>query len=216
MDTLRVALCDDHPLLRSGLRRLLEAEADVEVVGEAGTLEDAVAVAVAKTPDVFIVDIGLPGGNGIEATRRIRLSSPETRVLILTMHEDVEYLRAAFAAGAVGYLLKEAAEVELLIAVRAIAAGKRYVHPTLGGVLIDVMPEPPELPAGLSILSGRENDVLRLLALGYTNPEVAEQLHISVRTVETHRAHIQQKLGLRSRAELARFAQQEALPADPG
>jgi DNA-binding NarL/FixJ family response regulator len=211
-DRIRVALCDDHPILRSGLRRLLEAEADVEVVGEARSAQEVVTLARTTTPDVLIVDIGLPGGSGIDATRRILESSPGSKVLVLTMHQDVEYVRAAFEAGAAGYLIKEAAESELLQAVRTVAEGRRYVYPTVAGALFAesrTAARPATYPGGQ--LTERERAVLRLLALGHTNVETAAELHLSVRTVETHRAHIQHKLGVKSRAALARAAREAGL-----
>ena len=210
-DMIRTALCDDHRVVRSGLRRLLQDEPDIEVVGEAGTAGEAVALAQIEHPDVFIMDQGLPGTSGIEAARKLREVSPATRVLMLTVHEDVAYLRAAFEAGAAGYLVKDAADVELVQAVRTVASGRQYVHPTLGAALLapETAAARPQGPGGA--LSEREVEVLRLVALGFTNAEIAGRLVVSVRTVETHRAHLQQKLGLRSRAELVRFAQEHGL-----
>lgn len=210
-DPIRVALCDDHAVVRSGLRRILDAEADMEVVGEAGTAAVAVEVAAATHPDVFVMDLGLPDASGIVATAGVREASPITRVVVLTVHDDVAYLRRAFEAGADGYLVKDAADVDLVHAVRVVAAGGQYVHPTLGAAL---MAPPggsvrPRGPGGE--LSEREVDVLRLVALGHTNAEVAEELFISVRTVETHRAHIGQKLGAHTRAELVEAARAAGL-----
>lgn len=203
-ERLRVGLCDDHAVLRVGLRKILEAEEDMAVVGEAATVEEAVGVAASEHPDVFVVDLGLRGESGLVAIRGILERSPDTAVLVLTMHEDIGYLQEAFAAGTTGYLLKEAADIELVLAVRAVAAGRRYVHPTLGAALLDTTPASGPDPAGL--LSPRERDILRLIALGHTNAEIAATLHLSTRTVETHRGHVQQKLGVYSRAELVRFA----------
>lgn len=209
---LTVALCDDHAMLRAGLRRLLGDEADLAVIGESGTAEEAVAMARLEKPDVFVLDVGLPGKNGIEAIRQIREVSPSTRILVLTMHDDVAYLREAFAAGASGYLVKRAADVELVLAVRAVAAGERYVHPSLGAALLVGTASPAGSSAGSQDqLSQREIEILRLLAVGHTNAEIARNLHLSVRTIETHRAHVQQKLGLRSRADLARYARERGL-----
>lgn len=208
---LRVALCDDHAVVRSGLRRILEDEPDIEVVGEAGNATDAVTLAVETVPDVFVMDLGLPGISGIEATGQVRAASPGTAVLVLTVHDDVAYLRRAFDAGATGYLVKDAADVELVMAVRHVAAGDNYVHPSLGAALLDpaVVTARPSGPGGE--LSEREVDVLRLVALGHTNADIAEELYVSVRTVETHRAHVQQKLGVKSRAELVRIAREHGL-----
>ncbi len=215
MTAIRVALCDDHAMVRNGLRLILEGAADVEVVGEVGTAAGAVELADAERPDVFLLDLGLPDGSGIETTRRIREVSAETRVLILTMHDDVEYLRGAFDAGAAGYLVKEAANVELLLAVRSVASGHGYVHPRLGAALLAANPEGPSPEASgerpCRDLTPRERDVLRLLAAGHTNAEVASKLYLSPRTVETHRLRMQQKLGIRSRAELLRYARDEGL-----
>lgn len=215
MTKIRVALCDDHTLVREGLRLILERAPDVEVVGEVGTAADAVELAESTRPDVFLLDLTLPDGSGIDTTRRILAVTPGTRILILTMHDDVEYLRGAFDAGASGYLVKEAANVELLMAVRSVAAGHGYVHPRLGAALLTDTAGEPE-PAGLSgragrELSTREVEVLRLLAAGHTNAEVATKLYLSPRTIETHRLRIQQKLGVRSRAELLRYAKDQGL-----
>jgi two-component system response regulator NreC len=210
-DRIRIALCDDHAVVRSGLRRILEAEADLEVVGEAGSAAEAAEVASSARPDVFLMDLGLPGRNGIAATADVRAVSPDTRVLVLTVHDDVAYLRRAFEAGATGYLVKEAADVELVQAVRQVAEGKQYVHPSLGAALLapDAPPARPAGPGGE--LSEREAEVLALIANGLTNAEIGEQLYVSVRTVETHRAHIYQKLDVRSRAELVRVARDAGL-----
>ena len=213
-DRIRIALCDDHAVVRSGLRAILEAEADLEVVGESGTAEEAVALAREAQPDVFVMDIGLPDRSGIAATAEVCQASPATRVLVLTVHDDVTYLRRAFDAGAVGYLVKEAADVELVQAVRQVAAGKQYVHPSLGAALLarEVATARPAGPGGE--LSEREVEVLRLIAGGLTNAEIAARLYVSVRTVETHRAHIHQKLDVRTRAGLVRVAREAGvLPA---
>ncbi|MEW6474253.1 MAG: response regulator transcription factor [Actinomycetota bacterium] len=215
MSPIRVALCDDHAVVRSGLRLILENASDVEVVGEVGTSVEAVELAAAQQPDVFLVDLTLGDDSGIDTTRRIREVAPETQVLVLTMHDDVEYLRGAFGAGAAGYLVKEAASVELLLAVRAVAAGQGYVHPRLGAALLADNPaaaEPDATPQRpCRDLSPREVEVLRLLAAGHTNAEVATKLFLSPRTIETHRLRIQQKLGLRTRAELLRYARNEGI-----
>lgn len=205
-EPIRVALCDDHAVVRSGLRRILADEADLDVVGEVGNAADAVAVAVAEQPDVFVMDLGLPGTNGIDATRQVVAASPTTAVLVLTVHDDVAYLRRAFDAGARGYLVKDAADVELVLAVRRVASGDEYVHPSLGAALLapEAASARPSGPGGE--LSEREADVLRMVALGHTNADIAAELYVSVRTVETHRAHVQQKLGLKARADLARVA----------
>ncbi|MEO7555645.1 MAG: response regulator transcription factor [Acidimicrobiales bacterium] len=214
---VRVALCDDHAVVRSGLRRIIEAEADLEVVGEAGSVAEAVALAVESRPDVFVMDLGLPDGSGIGATAEVLRVSPTTQVLVLTVHDDVAYLRRAFEAGAVGYLIKEAADVELVQAVRQVASGKQYVHPSLGAALL--APDAPSARLGGpgGELSDRELEVLRMIALGLTNAEIGERLFVSVRTVETHRSHIHQKLNVRTRAELVRRAREAGLlEVEPG
>ena len=210
-DVVRVALCDDHGVVRSGLRRILDAEDDLEVVGEAGTVKEAVAVAASCLPDVFVMDLGLPDGSGIDATAEVVRVSPATRVLVLTVHDDIAYLRRAFEAGAAGYLVKEAADIELVQAVRLVASGKQYVHPTLGAALLAPDAPPARLAGPGGELSDRELEVLRMMALGLTNAEIGQRLYVSVRTVETHRSHIHQKLNVRNRAELVRRAKEAGL-----
>ncbi|MFP5318189.1 MAG: response regulator [Acidimicrobiia bacterium] len=205
-EPVRVALCDDHGVVRSGLRHILEAEPDLTVVGEAASAAEAVELAARRQPDVLVMDVGLPDGSGLGATAEVLRVSPHTRVLVLTVHDDVAYLRRAFEAGAAGYLLKEAADVELVQAVRQVAAGRQYVHPAMGAALLAADAPPARLAGPGGELSERELEVLRLVALGMTNAEIAERLFVSVRTVETHRAHIHQKLNVRSRAELVRLA----------
>ncbi len=201
----RVLLCDDHALLRSGLRRLLEAHPEIEVAGEAATAEEVIAQAAELQPDVVLLDVVLPGRSGIEALPDLLAAAPATKVLVLSMQDDPSYVRRAFAAGASGYLLKEAADEELVEAVHEVATGRRYVHPLLGARLA----APDAASDGRAVrdpLSDREREVLRLLALGHTNQEIAKLLFISVRTAETHRAHIMRKLGVSTRAEIVRYA----------
>jgi two-component system response regulator NreC len=203
--TIRVLLCDDHALVRSGLRRLIESEPRFEVVGEAADAEEAVAFVGHERPDVLLLDVVMPGRSGIEAIPDLIAASPETRILVLSMQDDPSYVRQAFSAGAKGYLLKEAADAELVQAIQDVAAGHRYVHPALGARLAAAEANGHDRTAA-DPLSEREHEVLRLLALGHTNQEIAKQLFISVRTAETHRARIMQKLRLSSRAELVRYA----------
>jgi len=203
--TIRVLVVDDHAVVRSGIRLLLEAEEDIEVVGEAGTAEEAVRAARLEKPDVVLLDVVMPGKSGIEATPDIRAAAKSAEVLVLSMQDDPSYVREAFAAGASGYVLKEAVDVEVVQAVREVAAGRKYVHPALGARLAASEAE-DAAKAASDPLSEREREVLRLLALGHTNQEIAKMLYISVRTAETHRAHIMQKLGLQTRAELVRHA----------
>ena len=203
--TIRVLLVDDHAVVRSGLRRVLEAEEDIEVVAEAGDMRNAVFEARAHKPDVIVMDVVMPDGSGIEATPAVLNEATDAKVLMLSMQDDPRYVREAFSVGASGYVLKEAADTEVVDAVREVAQGGRYVHPALGARLI-AAEEQERVRAEEDPLSEREREVLRLLALGHTNQEIAKMLYLSVRTVETHRAHIMQKLRLSSRAELVRYA----------
>jgi DNA-binding NarL/FixJ family response regulator len=211
---IRIALCDDHGVVRSGLRLILDQEDDLVVVGEAATAAEAVTVAARTAPDVFVIDVGLPDRGGIAAATDVFVASPSTRVLILTVHDDVAYLRRAFDAGAVGYLLKDAADVELVQAVRQVMSGRQYVDPSMGAALLVDDAPPARIGGPGGELSDREIEVLRLIALGLTNPQIAEGLFVSVRTVETHRSHIYQKLGQRERSDLVRVAR-EANLLDP-
>jgi two-component system response regulator NreC len=201
-----IVLADDHTVMRNALRMLLDAEPDFEVVAEAGTAEDAVRYVRGHKPTVLILDLNMPGGSSLEAIPDIQEASPATEIVVLTMQNEPAFARRALQAGVRGYVLKEAADAELVQAVRRAAAGDTYLQPALGA----------RLAAGDNgrqgdELSDRERDVLRLIALGHTNAEVAEQLYISIRTVESHRAHIQQKLRLSTRAELVRYALEHGL-----
>jgi two-component system response regulator NreC len=196
--------------VRSGLRLLLDAEDDIETVGEAGNMQDAVLRARSLKPDVILMDVVMPGASGIEATPAVLKEVPEASVLVLSMQDDPSYVREAFAAGASGYVLKEAADEEVVGAVREVAGGGRYVHPTLGARMVAAEAE-ERARAEADPLTEREREVLRLLALGHTNQEIAKTLFLSVRTVETHRAHIMQKLRLSTRAELVRYAMEQGL-----
>jgi len=202
---ISVVLVDDHAVVRSGIRLLLDKQEDIEVIGEAGNAKDALFRARALKPDVILLDVVMPGESGIEVLPRLLEESPETKVLVLSMQDDPSYVREAFAAGAQGYVLKEAADEEVVSAVREIAKGGRYVHPTLGARMVAAEAE-ERAAAEADPLSEREREVLRLLALGHTNQEIAGKLYISVRTAESHRAHIMQKLRLATRAELVRYA----------
>lgn len=204
--TTTIVLADDHTVMRNALRLLLDAEADFEVVAEAGDADTAVRFVRGHKPTVLILDLNMPGRSSLEAIPDIQEASPQTEIVVLTMQNEPAFARRALQAGVRGYVLKEAADSELVQAVRAAAAGNIYLQPALGA----------RLAAGANNhdadeLSERERDVLRLIALGHTNAEVAEQLYISIRTVESHRAHIQQKLRLSSRAELVRYALERGL-----
>ena len=208
--TIRVLVVDDHAVVRSGLRHVLDAEDDIETVGEAGSAEESIRAAGELAPDVVLMDVMLGDGSGLDATPEVLRAAPDAKVLILSMQDDPRYVREAFAAGACGYVLKEAADTDVVVAVREVAAGNRYVHPALGAKIAaaDVT---AAAKAESDPLSDREREVLRLLALGHTNQEIAKMLFISVRTAETHRAHVMQKLRLSTRAELVRYALAEGM-----
>ena len=210
---IKVVLVDDHAVVRSGLRLLLNNHEDMEVVGEAGNAKDAIFRARALKPDVILLDVVMPGESGIDVLPKLLQESPDTKVLVLSMQDDPSYVREAFAVGASGYVLKEAADEEVVSAVREIADGGRYVHPALGARMVAAEAE-ERAAAEADPLSEREREVLRLLALGHTNQEIAQQLYISVRTAESHRAHIMQKLRLGTRAELVRYALAQGLLQD--
>jgi two-component system, NarL family, response regulator NreC len=209
-----VLIVDDHAVVRSGLRLVLEAEEDLEPVGEAGTAREAIFEARSTKPDVILLDVVMPEQSGLEAIPTLLRESPDVKILVLSMQDDPQYVREAFAAGASGYVLKEAADTEVVHAVREVAGGGRYVHPELGARLVTAESEERQR-AEEDPLSERESEVLRLLALGHTNQEIAKQLFISVRTAETHRAHVMQKLRLSSRAELVRYALERGLLERP-
>jgi two-component system response regulator NreC len=203
--SIRVLIVDDHAVFRAGLRLLIDAEADLEAVGEAGTARDAVFQARALEPDVILLDVVMPDQSGLDVVPTLLHERPETKVLVLSMQDDPQYVRQAFSVGASGYILKEAADTEVVAAIREVAGGNSYVHPAVGARLVAAdNAEARRVEA--DPLSDREHEVLRLLALGHTNQEISAQLFISVRTAETHRAHIMQKLRLTSRAELVRYA----------
>lgn len=209
--TVRILIADDHGVLRAGLRALLHGAADMQVVAEAGHGEDALDLAERARPDIVLLDISMPGIDGIEVTRRLKHSLPATKVLIMTMHEDTGLLREALRAGASGYIVKRAVESELITAILAVDRGELYVHPALMRGLFQAE-SPASAPLKQSeVLSPREIDVLRLIAQGFTNRQIGEALSLSVRTVESHRASIMDKLSLHSRAELASYAAERGL-----
>jgi two-component system response regulator NreC len=212
---IRLLIIDDHQLVRSGLRRLLEAEEDFTVEDEAGTAYDAVRLARLHKPDVILLDVVMPGGSGLDAIPEIREAAPDAKIVTLSMQDDPSYVRQAFASGANGYVLKEAADDDLLAAVREVAAGGNYVDPQLGARLA-AADATAAADAAADPLSDREHEVLRLLALGHTNQEIAQMLFISVRTAETHRARIMQKLRISTRAELVRYAIDHGVLAEDG
>jgi DNA-binding NarL/FixJ family response regulator len=205
-----VLVADDHAVLRSGLRMLIGAQADMEVVGEAADGEEAIQQAQKLRPDVVLMDLTMPGAGGIQAIDRVRKVAPEARVLVLTMHDVPAYLRSALAAGASGYVVKRAADSELLSAIRNVHRGRTVLDPTLAVQVVErgivQRPASPEARGPLKLLSQREREVLELVARGHTNQQIADRLGLSVKTVETHRARLVEKLGLRSRADLVRYA----------
>jgi two-component system response regulator NreC len=216
---IRVLVVDDHALVRSGLRLLLDADPDITVEDEAGSAEDAVRMARFDKPDVVLLDITMPGRSGLEVAAEIKQAAPETAILVLSMHDDSAYVREAFVQGASGYLLKEATGEELLTAVREVAAGRQYLHPMLGARLASSETHTDleaAKHAAANPLSEREKEVLRLLAAGHTNQQIAKTLFISVRTAETHRAHIMKKLHLTTRAELVHYALHHGLLNEDG
>jgi two-component system response regulator NreC len=200
---ITIVLADDHHVVRSGLRLLLQGEVGMHVVGEVGDADAAMRMVEARCPDVLVMDLNMPGRTSLSAIRDMLEAGVTTRVVVLTMQDDPAFARGALRAGAAGYVLKEAADEELVAAVRAAAAGETYLNPSLGARIAAAPPEPSGPPDDLT---DREVDILRLIALGHTNTEIAELLFLSVRTVESHRAHVQQKLRRTTRAELVRYA----------
>lgn len=217
MPKIRVLLADDHAMLRSGLRLLVNQQPDMEVVGEAGTFSDAVRMTEIAKPDVVTLDLTMPDGQGIEWIERVSAAHPATRVLVLTMHDDPAYLRAALQAGASGFVVKKAADSELLGAIRAVHAGRVFVdldaHGARASAALTSAKTSSEAgsPRDGDLLSDRERTVLERLAQGHTNQSIADQLQVSVKTVESYRARLLRKLGLRSRADLVRYAMQTGL-----
>lgn len=208
MTRIRLLIADDHAVLRAGLRMLLDAQHDIEVAGDAGDGAEVVQKARALQPDVVLLDLSMPGPHSGEVIRQVLRASPKTRVLVLTMHDDPAYLASAMAAGAAGYVVKKVADSELLSAIRAVHAGRTFVD------LTQSLGSPSHAVAGTSRtesqqpkdLSRREREVLRLLAQGHSNQQIADHIRVSVKTVETYRTRLREKLGLKGRAELYRFA----------
>lgn len=199
---INIVIADDHQVVRSGLRLVLHGHEGMRVVGEAGNVAEALRLVASRQPHVLVLDLNMPGDRSLTAIPRVAEACAHTRVVVLTMQDDPAFAREALQAGAGAFVLKEAAGGELVAAVRAVAEGRTYLNPEMGARLVAAPAE--EGPAG--VLTDRERDVLRLIALGHTNPEIADQLHLSVRTIETHRSHMHRKLGLGTRAELVRFA----------
>ncbi len=209
---IRILIADDHGVLRAGLRSLLNAEADLEVVGEAGDGQEALRQVAALQPEVLLLDINMPGLSGIEVLAVVRRDYPAVAVLVLTVHEDETLLQEAIRVGAAGYIIKRAVESELINAIHSVARGDLYVHPAMTrGLLKEVAGARETVPAAIKLLTRREIEVLRLIAQGYTNRQIAEALCLSVRTVESHRANVMGKLGLNSRVELVHYAMEHNL-----
>lgn len=205
----RIILVDDHGVVREGIKRLLERHADIEVVGECHDGREALQQIQKLRPDVVMMDISMPGMSGFEATRSVKQSWPETRVIALTVHEDDAYIREMLEAGAVGYLLKRAPTEELVRAVRVVADGGTYIDPRVADTVVKAMTQPSHSATYATLsLSEREAAVLRAIALGYSNKEIADQLKLSVKTVETYKARAMEKFGLKSRVEIVRLAAQ--------
>jgi Response regulator containing a CheY-like receiver domain and an HTH DNA-binding domain len=213
---VKLLLCDDHAVVRSGLRMLLDGRHGIEVVGEASEGGEAIRLAMEARPDVVLMDISMPHGmDGLTATRELKQRLPETNILILTMHDDDEYLFRAIQIGASGYILKNAPHEELVSAIRSVAAGDAYLSPTatkrLMGEYLNRLKTGAEPPDAYDTLSEREKEILGWIARGYSNKEIADNLVISVKTVETHKANLMEKLGLKTRPELIKFAVKKGL-----
>lgn len=211
--SIQVIIADDHGLVRGGLRALLSAESEIEVVAETSTGDETLKQAAALKPDVLLLDISMPGPGGIEIARSLKQLSPSTRILIATVHEDESILQEAIAAGAAGYIVKRAVESELIDAIRAIHRGDMYIHPAMTRVLLKKENGSRENRSNTPVesLTPREIDVLRLIAQGYTNRQMAEEMGISIRTVEGYRANLMSKLGLQGRVQLISYARKHNL-----
>src|SRR6476469_7534455 len=204
----RIFLADDHETVREGLKLLLNAQSDMEVVGEASDGAAALRSVGHLKPDIIVLDVSMPGMNGLKAAEALRQSSPDVKVLTLSRHSDDGYLHQLLRAGAAGYVLKQSRPTELLHAIRSVAAGGRYLDPSVAGKVMSGYKRrhPEDEAIGGSALSARETEVVRLIAWGYTNKEIAAQLDLSVKTVETHKANAMHKLGVRSRIDIVRYA----------
>ena len=209
---IRILIADDHGLMRAGLHAMLEDESDVEVVGEAASGEEVLHLAGELRPDIVLLDINMPGIDGIETTRRLRISYPQTRVLILTVYAEESLLREAIQAGASGYIIKRAAEEELITAIQAISRGDIYIHPAITRFLLkELNPDTKPKNDALHELTPREVEVMGYIIRGFTNRQIAEALYISTRTVEGHRASLFSKLGIKNRVELVEYAEKKGL-----
>lgn len=205
---LRVFIADDHAVLRAGLRLLIDSQLDMQAVGEASNGVETLARIKSVSPDILLLDLSMPDLGGLAILRDLRVYVPETRVVVLTMHTDEAYVREALRLGATGYVVKSAADQELLAAIRAVARGEIYIHPSLTRSLLDnLLPVQPNLSSDpWDDLSEREQQVIRRVAQGYTNREIADQLQLSIKTIDTYRARAMEKLALHTRAQLIEFA----------
>ncbi|MCL4426681.1 MAG: response regulator transcription factor [Firmicutes bacterium] len=208
-----LVLVDDHALVRAGLKALLQAQPHLQVIGEASGAEELLHLLAERRPDLVLMDVSLPGSDGLELTQQVLQRYPEVKVLVLTMHEDESYLVRAIKAGASGYVLKKAADTELLNAINTVYSGGTVVPPSLAVNLIREFYNKPgeKETTSVEVLSERETEVLRLIAVGYSNQEIAESLFLSIKTVETHKARIMEKLNLKKRSELVRYAMSKNL-----
>jgi DNA-binding NarL/FixJ family response regulator len=213
--TIRVVLADDHPVVRGGLKQLIDSQSDMCVVGEAMNGDEAWRSAMQLEPDVVVMDLSMPVIDGVEATRRVKRDLPNVRVLALTVHEERQYLNQLLRAGASGYVLKRAAADELLRAIRTVAKGETYIDPALAATLVEGFLDSQRSQHPTSeALSEREREVLVRIAKGFSNKEIAAELALSVKTVETYKARMAEKLGLRSRVEIVKFAAQQGWLAE--
>lgn len=214
MTPVKVLLADDHPLFRSGLTRMLQGEYGFEIAGETSRGDEAVRLAAELVPELVIMDVSMPGLDGIEATKRIKASLPQVRILILSMYSDDAYWREAMEAGASGYVLKRAVDTELMIAIRTVMEGESYVYPTLLGGFCKTRQETPEPGPEEELLSPREREVLLYIALGHTQQEIADFLHVSIKTVDSYKSRLMEKLGFAKRSELVRYALKRNIISD--
>lgn len=212
---IRILIADDHGVMRAGLRAMLESDPHIQVIGEAANGEDAYRLAGELQPDIVLLDIGMPGVDGIEITRRLRETHAGVQVLILSVYEDQSLLQGAIRAGASGYVIKRAAGDELIAAIQAVSQGGVYIHPAIARLLISDLVQPADVKKGaLQMLTPRELEVMGFIIRGFTNRQIAEALFISTRTVEGHRASLFCKLGLKNRVELVEFAERYGLQQD--
>jgi len=210
--SIRILIADDHGVMRAGLHAVLDREGDIDVVAEAETGEEALHLAGVHSPDIVLLDIGLPGIDGIETTRHLKQRFPQIQVLILTVYEEESLLREAINAGAAGYIIKRAVQEELISAIRSVSRGDMYIHPSITRLLLRDISPPVKVKSGaLQLLTPRERELMGYIVRGFTNRQIAETLFISIRTVEGHRASLLNKLGLKNRVELVEFAEKYGL-----